>query len=191
VAFSPDGQQVATAAIDRTVKVWGLEPDGRLSPEPKLTLADHLGAVWGVAFSPDGAWLVSTGRDRTIRRWSRTGELLEAVEVDGLGLSRVAISPDGQQVAVGNMDNTVTVWNRITGRLFNLQGHKSGVRSIAFSPDGKTVVSGGEDRVAIIWNMDSLLDLDLMRYGCNWLRDYFKTHPTLNEGDRQLCRKFF
>ncbi|WOB43987.1 hypothetical protein HNI00_13140 [Thermoleptolyngbya oregonensis NK1-22] len=191
VAFSPDGRQVATAAIDRTVKVWGLEPDGRLSPEPKLTLADHLGAVWGVAFSPDGTWLVSTGRDRTIRRWSRTGELLETVEVDGLGLSRVAISPDGQQVAVGNMGNTVTLWNRTTGRLFNLQGHNSGVRSIAFSPDGKTVVSGGEDRVAIIWNMDSLLDLDLMRYGCNWLRDYFKTHPTLNEGDRQLCRKFF
>ncbi|HIK39502.1 AAA-like domain-containing protein [Thermoleptolyngbya sp. M55_K2018_002] len=191
VAFSPDGQQVATAAIDRTVKVWGLELDGRLSPEPRLTLADHMGAVWGVAFSPDGTWLVSTGRDRTIRRWSRTGELLEAVEVDGLGLSRVAISPDGQQVAVGNMDNTVTVWNRTTGRLVNLQGHNSGVRSIAFSPDGKTVVSGGEDRVAIIWNMDSLLDLDLMRYGCNWLRDYFKTHPTLNEGDRQLCRKFF
>lgn len=191
VAFSPDNRQVATAAIDRTVKVWSLEPNGRLASEPQLTLADHEGAVWGVAFSPDGTWLVSTGRDRTIRRWSRTGELLEAVEVDGLGLSRVAISPDGQQVAVGSMDNMVTLWDRTTGRLFNLQGHDSGVRSIAFSPDGKTVVSGGEDRVAMIWNIDSLFDLDLMRYGCNWLRDYFKTYPNLDKGDRLLCRKFF
>lgn len=191
VAFSPNGQQVATAAIDRTVKVWSLEPDGKLAPEPQLTLADHEGAVWGVAFSPDGQWLVSTGRDRKIRRWSRTGKLLETVEVDGLGLSRVAISPDGQQVAVGSMDNTVILWNRATGRLLKLQGHSSGVRSIAFSPDGKTVVSGGEDRMAIIWKMESLFNLDLMRYGCNWLRDYFQTHPTLDESDRQLCRKFF
>ncbi|MBF2086865.1 AAA-like domain-containing protein [Thermoleptolyngbya sp. C42_A2020_037] len=191
VAFSPDGQQVATAAIDRTVKVWGLEPDGQLTPEPQLTLEDHKGAVWGVAFSPDGNWLVSTGRDRKIRRWSRAGDLLETVEIDGLGLSRVAVSPDGQQVAVGNMDNTVILWNRATGRLLKLQGHNSGVRSIAFSPDGKTVTSGGEDRVAIIWKMDSLLDLDLMRYGCTWLRDYFRTYPNLEQGDRQLCRQFF
>ncbi len=191
VAYSPDGRQIATAAIDRTVKVWRMEPDGQLAPKPQLTLADHEGAVWGVAFSPDGTWLVSTGRDRTIRRWSRTGKLLEAIEVDGLGLSRVAISPDGQLVAVGRMDNTVTLWNRATGHLLNLQGHHSGVRSIAFSPDGKTVVSGGEDRMAIIWNVDSLLDLDWMRYGCRWLRDYLQTQPKLTERERRLCRKFF
>ncbi|RMF66348.1 MAG: hypothetical protein D6742_10195, partial [Cyanobacteria bacterium J069] len=190
LAFSPDGRQVATAAIDRTVKVWAVEAEGELSSKPQLTLADHEAAVWGVAFSPDGSWLVSTGRDRKIRRWSRAGELLETVEVDGLGLSRVAISPDGQQVAVGNMDNTVTLWNRASGRLLKLQGHDSGVRSIAFGPDGKTVVSGGEDRVAVVWNMDAFLDLDLMRNGCGWLQDYLKTNPDLNEGDRHLCREF-
>ncbi len=48
VAFSPDGQTMATAGRDNTIKLW--QNDG----QPILTLNGHQDVVWSVNFSPDG-----------------------------------------------------------------------------------------------------------------------------------------
>ncbi|MEM9008820.1 MAG: hypothetical protein AAGE59_35590, partial [Cyanobacteria bacterium P01_F01_bin.86] len=48
VSFSPDGETIATASADSTVKLWDRE--GR----ELQTLSGHTGEVWSVSFSPDG-----------------------------------------------------------------------------------------------------------------------------------------
>ncbi len=50
VAFSPDGQRLASASQDQTVKIWNSATGGEL-----LALKGHTGWVRSVAFSPDGA----------------------------------------------------------------------------------------------------------------------------------------
>jgi WD40 repeat protein len=63
VAFSPDGVRLATASLDKTVKVWDIR-----TGTPLLDLK-HSAPVGSVAFSPDGTRLAAGSGDMTVRIW--------------------------------------------------------------------------------------------------------------------------
>jgi WD40 repeat protein len=64
LAFSPDGQRLASASQDQTVKVWDVQ-----SGQEVLTLRGHASSVESVAFSPDGRRLTSVSKDGTVKIW--------------------------------------------------------------------------------------------------------------------------
>lgn len=71
VAFSPNGELVASASYDKTVRIWEVQ-DGQLIH----TLTGHSDWVTSVAFSPDGKSVASGSWDRTVRIWDvETGEV--------------------------------------------------------------------------------------------------------------------
>ncbi|MEM7310503.1 MAG: protein kinase [Planctomycetota bacterium] len=65
LAFSPDGDRLATASFDSTVRVWSV-PDGSEVTPP---LASHVGQVCAVAWSRDGKRLFSGSFDLAIKVW--------------------------------------------------------------------------------------------------------------------------
>jgi len=52
VAFSPHGKTLATASVDKTVKLWDTA-----TGKERATLRGHTDIVFSVAYSPDGKTL--------------------------------------------------------------------------------------------------------------------------------------
>ena len=149
VAFSPDGQTLASGSKDNTVRLWRVS-DGALLQ----TLTGHSRAVWSVAFSPDGQTLAS-GSMYNVRLWQvEDGALLQTLEWQTNIVTSVAFSPDGQTLATGSRSDTVRLWRVSDGTpLLTLTGHTEEVSSVAFSPDGQTLASGSLDHTVRVWRV--------------------------------------
>jgi len=189
VNFSHDGQKIASASADRTVRLWSL--DGTLLK----TFAEHKEQVYGVSFSTDGQIIASASFDRTVKLWNLEGMLLRTLEGHTDRVWGVSFSPGGQIIASASFDRTVRLWSLDGTLLQTLEGHTDRVWGVSFSPDGQIIASASADKTVRLWSIDPddlILDLDvklnnLLKKGCNWIRDYLKTNPNVSENDRHLC----
>jgi WD40 repeat protein len=95
LAFSPDGNRLASGSWDNSVRVWDLANGTEL-----LCLRGHEKCVDCVAFSPNGRHLVSGSSDKTLRIWDATSgaEILCLPEQEG-EVRTLAFSPDGRVIA--------------------------------------------------------------------------------------------
>ena len=127
IAYSPDGQHIASSSDDNMIKVWEVATGKQLR-----CLEGHTAQVWSVAYRPDGQQLASGSSDKTVRVWEMaTGKQLLRLEGHTAPVWSVAYRPDGQQLASGSSDKTVRVWEMATGKqLLRLEGHTDPVWSV-------------------------------------------------------------
>ncbi|MCG8327096.1 MAG: hypothetical protein MI974_05395 [Chitinophagales bacterium] len=155
VAFSPDGQYVASASWDYQAYLWNL--DGRLITSFK----GHQDELTQICFSPDGKWILTGSRDNTARLWDITGELIQTFSGHQGDVSSVSFSPDGKTIATAGWDMKICLW-AITGQLLkSWNAHDDFITTVSFAPDGKTLASGSWDKTIKIWTLEGGLSLTI------------------------------
>jgi serine/threonine protein kinase len=152
LAFSADGKWLASASVDRTIRVWDLSNGAVLG-----TLRGHEGTINAIVYSSDGKWLASASDDGSVRLWDAFGGgLRNTLRGQGGSMFAVGFSPNGKFLAAAGRDRTVFIWDMESGkRVATLEGHKGDVFALAFTPDGKTLATAGNDKTIRFWNYRS------------------------------------
>jgi WD40 repeat protein len=185
VAFSPNSQSIVSGSIDKTIKIWHL--DGKLVKE----IAAHQAPIRSIAFNPKADRFASASDDGTIKLWQADGTFIQTLQGDPrrkAAILRVSFSPDGRYIAAGKSDGAIDLWQSDGVFVKTLKRHRTTVRGVAFTQDGKTLVSAGDDQALLLWDLDRILPLDELTYACNWVKDYWRSHPNLKPQWETVCR---
>jgi hypothetical protein len=157
VAFSADGQHVASAGKDKTVRVWDV-----VTGKEVKTLQGHTKEVWAVAFHPNNRQVFSASWDATVRLWDfKTGNEARRY-THPIDVNALAIARDGNtflsasDTRPGGPFPGAYLWNTNTGdQIRAYPGHVEFVYAVAFAPDNKHMATGGLDRSVRIFELAS------------------------------------
>lgn len=182
VSFSPDGQTIATASDDATAKLWTAQG------QELATLMGHHSAVHDVGFGPRGQRIATAAGDGTAKIWTSQGKSLATLKHESSLVYRTSFSPDGQYLATGTKDGTIEIWNRQGKLRTAFTGHHNLIHSLQFLSNQKLLAIAQNDLQAKAWPVqETTLERTqlLLSRGCQWLADYFASHP---QARQEICR---
>ncbi|KAF2293455.1 hypothetical protein P3X46_013173 [Hevea brasiliensis] len=106
VHFSPDGQWVASASFDRSVRLWN-----GVTGKFIAAFRGHIGRVYQISWSADSRLLLSGSEDSMLKVWDiRTQKLKQDLPGHEDEVYAVDWSPDGEKVASGGKDRVLKLW---------------------------------------------------------------------------------
>ncbi|MEH2182948.1 nSTAND1 domain-containing NTPase [Nostoc sp.] len=155
VSFSPNGEIIASASVDASIKLWN--KNGKFI---KYLEDPNKKDIESISFSLKDPVITSSSADNDgmIRLWNINSKSKRELKPQTLSpdnyIVQVSFSPDGKMIASANWDKTVKLWQVVDGRLLHtFSKHNNVVWEVNFSPDGKIIASASEDKTVKLWQV--------------------------------------
>ena len=151
VSFHQDGQTLASASGDKTVRLW------KLDGTEVRNLTEHTDAVNSVRFSYDGQILASASSDNMVKLWNLDGELIQTLKGHSWEVKDMSFSPDGKILASASWDNQIKFWNLDVSDKPVIETQTK-VSTATLSPNSETIAIANTETFNIeIWNLEGIL----------------------------------
>ena len=165
LAFSPDGTQLATGRLDRSVRLWDTAGNSEpillqkqsLSGDLLRTHQELVGGPDVLLFSPDGK-ILACGAGQHVKLWdTTTGELITAFTAHIGFIEYLAFSTDGSMLASASKDGTIKYWNIKTGEPLqsHITRHTSWIKDTAFLNNSSKLVCVDFSGTITIWDLET------------------------------------
>jgi len=171
VAFSPDGEYMASGSGDTTVRFWDVKTE-----TPHYTCVGHKHWILAIAWSPNGKMLASGCKNSEIRLWNpETGQQVGKTLVGHkqwitwLAWEPLHRNVECRRLASSSKDGSIRVWDTVLHKtLFSLSGHLQSVTCIRWGGEG-LIYSASQDRTLKVWrDTDGVLCRTLQGHG-HWV----------------------
>src|SRR5262249_45028822 len=133
LAFTNDGQRLASGGYDGTVRLWEVSTGKKMidipatPPSAPNTPAPPPNVVLSLVISPDGKQLAIGGTDAQIHLFNTSdGKLARSIPGHTSSVTSLAFHPSGAVLASCSKDRTVRLWNPTNGQPLTpkpLEGH--------------------------------------------------------------------
>ena len=151
IAWSLDGQLLASSSKDRNIRLWNIET-GELHSILRGT--GRSGAVSSLAWSPDSQTIIAGSNAKTVRIWNIKNGKSNSRPGHSGSVNSVAFSPDGSMFASGSSDKTIRICRADDGKLrWTLKGHTGEVFCLAWSSNGQMIASSSSDKTIKVWDL--------------------------------------
>lgn len=159
LAFRPDGRMLATIGLDKTARIWDLQPGDGGSPRCVNVLSGHTKTLYAVGFGPDGQSLFYSDGDGAVRMWAidDRGQTRNPrfFQRDGVAIVSVALHPQGGYLLETKYSGAPHLWEIREGKyVMQLPGLRE-VTSLVFSPTGDTAAAASSEGHIGLWDMAS------------------------------------
>ena len=149
VAFSPNGELLASGSDDYTCKLWNVQDQQTIATLEHVT-GRNRSQIKAVAFSPEGQLLATAGWQAKL--WNVLNQQEIATLQHDQWVFAVAFSRDGQLLAAGDGEGIVKIWDVQKRQVIaQLEGDTTGVYCVKFSPDSRTLASAGYQGQIKLW----------------------------------------
>jgi hypothetical protein len=148
VAFSPNGEWLATADRNGGVVIW--DADNGLEIH---TLAGHKSAVTALSWRPDSKVLASVSEDGSAKIWEMNeGKQVKTWNPHPSGVLSIGYTHDGRMVTCGR-DNQVAAWSADNVKLKSFEFTNELPVRVVFSHDGERVIATDWAGKVTVWLM--------------------------------------